>query len=57
MERLIDAGLEELTVMVYRMGENAKKALSVSINGFVEGKDYTSDVHEIAEILVQKRGS
>jgi phosphate transport system protein len=54
MERLIDAGLEELTVMVYRMGENAKKALSVSINGFVEGKDYTSDVHEIAEILVNR---
>jgi phosphate transport system protein len=54
MERLIDSGLEELTVMVYKMGGTAEKALSVSLNGFVEGKDYSSDVHELAEILVNR---
>ena len=54
MERLIDAGLEELTVIVYKMGGTAEKALSMSINGFVEGKDFSKDVHELAEILVNR---
>ncbi|MGO8806586.1 MAG: phosphate signaling complex protein PhoU [Candidatus Bathyarchaeia archaeon] len=54
MERLIDAGLEELTVIVYKMGGTAEKALSTSINGFVEGKDFSKDVHELAEILVNR---
>ncbi len=54
MERLIDAGLEELTVMVFKMGGVAEKALSASINGFVEGKDISKDVHELAEILVNR---
>ena len=54
MERLIDAGLEELTVMVFKMGGVAEKALSASINGFVEGKDNSKDVHELAEILVNR---
>ena len=34
MQRLIDTGLEELTVMVYKMGKAAEKALSTSIYGF-----------------------
>ncbi len=54
MERLIDAGLEELTVMVFKMGGVAEKALSASINGFVEGRDFTKDVHELSEILVNR---
>jgi phosphate transport system protein len=54
MERLIDAGLEELTVMVFKMGGVAEKALSASINGFVEGKDYSKGVHELSEILVNR---
>jgi phosphate transport system protein len=54
MERLIDAGLEELTVMVFKMGGVAEKALSTSINGFIEGKDFSKDVHELAEILVNR---
>jgi phosphate transport system protein len=54
MERLIDTGLEELTVMVFRMGGVAEKALSASINGFIEGKDNSKDVHELAEILVNR---
>jgi phosphate transport system protein len=54
MQRLIDTGLEELTVMVYKMGGVAEKALVISINGFVDGKDVSKDVHELAEILVNR---
>lgn len=54
MQRLLDSGLEELTVMVYRMGGLAEKALSLSLNGFIEGKDASQDVHEISENLVNK---
>jgi phosphate transport system protein len=50
MQRL----LEELTVMVYKMGGAAEKALSTSINGFIEGKDTSKDVHELSEILVNR---
>jgi phosphate transport system protein len=54
MERLIDSGLEELTVMVYKMGGLAEKALATSIDGFIKGKDVTKEVHELAEILVSR---
>jgi phosphate transport system protein len=54
MERLLDSGLEELTVMVYKMGGLAEKALATSIDGFVEGKDVSKEVHELAEILVSR---
>ena len=54
MQRLLDTGLEELTVMVYRMGGLAEKALALSISGFVEGKDLSKDVHEVSENLVNK---
>jgi len=54
MQRLLDSGLEELTVMVYRMGGLAEKALSLSITGFIERKDFSQDVHELSENLVNK---
>jgi phosphate transport system protein len=54
MQRLLDSGLEELTVMVYKMGEVAEKALSISINGFVDGKDVSKSVLELSEILVNR---
>ena len=54
MERLLDQGLEELTVMVYRMGKVAEKALSISVNGFVEGKDESKNVSELSEVLVNR---
>jgi len=54
MQRLLDSGLEELTVMVYKMGEVAEKALAISINGFVDGKDVSKDVLELSEILVNR---
>jgi hypothetical protein len=39
MHRLLDVGLEQLTVSVYRMGEVAEKAIDVSITRFMSGKD------------------
>jgi phosphate transport system protein len=51
MHRLLDVGLEQLTAMVYRMGEVADKAINISINGFMNGKDVTESVSEISEIL------
>jgi phosphate transport system protein len=52
MGRLLDVGLEQLTAMVYKMGEVAEKAIDISIRGFMEGKDATGDVHDLSEILV-----
>lgn len=54
MQRLLDIGLEELTVLVFRMGTIAEKTLSESINGFVDGKDVSKAVHELSEVLVNR---
>jgi phosphate transport system protein len=51
MHRLLDVGLEQLTALVYRMGEVAEKAITISINGYVNGKDTTDSEHEISDIL------
>ena len=52
MYRLLDKGLEQLTAMVFKMGEAAEKSLALSIGGFIEGKDNSNSVHELSEILV-----
>jgi phosphate transport system protein len=52
MHRLLDKGLEQLTTMVFRMGETAEKALTIAIDGFVREKDKSEDVQELSEILV-----
>ncbi len=52
MHRLLDRGLEELTATVFKMGEAAEKALSLSIGSFVGGKDSSDDVHELSDMLV-----
>jgi phosphate transport system protein len=51
MNRLLDVGLEQLTVMVYRMGEVAEKAIDLSITGFMNGKDATAAVRELSDVL------
>jgi phosphate transport system protein len=51
MTRLLDVGLEQLTVMVYKSGEVAESAINVSIRGFMNGKDATNAVHELSDIL------
>jgi phosphate transport system protein len=52
MSRLLDSGLEQLTVKVYKMGEVAEKALSISFSGFMRGRDVSEEVHDISEVLV-----
>ncbi len=52
MQRLLDKGLEQLTTVVFRMGEIAQKALSISVSGYIQGKDVSEHVHELSEILV-----
>jgi phosphate transport system protein len=51
MHRLLDMGLEQLTAVIYKMGEVAEKAIDVSITGFMNGKDATAAVHELSDIL------
>ena len=51
MTRLLDVGLEQLTVIVYRMGEVAEKVMTTSFNGFITGKDTTSTVQDVSEML------
>jgi len=52
MSRLLAVGLEQLTVMVYKMGEIAEKTVNISVSGFMAGKDVTRDVHGLSEVLV-----
>lgn len=52
MSRLLDVGLEQLTAMVYKMGELAEKTIDISVSGFMAGKDVTREVHELSEVLV-----
>src|SRR4030042_5758920 len=51
MTRLLDVGLEQLTVMVCKSGEVAKNAINMSIRGFMRGKDATEAVRELSDIL------
>ena len=48
----MDVGLEQLTTLLYKMGEVAKKTMDLSIRGFMTGKDCTEDVREFSDILV-----
>jgi len=51
MTRLLDTGLEQLTVLVYKSGEVAKCAIDLSIKGFMEGKDETKAVRELSDFV------
>ena len=51
MTRLLDVGLEKLTVLIYKMGEVAEKAINVSITRFMNREDATKVVHDISDIL------
>ena len=51
MTRLLDAGLEQLTMMVYKSGEVAKSAINMSIRCFMNRKDATEAVRELSDII------
>lgn len=52
MGRLLDAGIEELTTILFKMGDIAEDALDLSIESFLEGTDASDRVHSISEILL-----
>ena len=52
MSRLLDTGLEQLTTIVFRMGEVAQRAINIAVDGFMEGEDVGDEVHELSELLV-----
>ena len=52
MHRLMDRELEDLTAIVFKMGEAAQKALTISARGYLRGVDSSEDVLELSEILV-----
>ncbi len=52
MSRLLDAGLEELSTMLFKMGEAAEQAVTVSVEGFLRGADVRERVGSLSEILV-----
>lgn len=51
MARLLDTGLEQLTVMVYKSGEVAKNALKVAIRAFMNGKDAMENVRALSDVI------
>jgi phosphate transport system protein len=51
MTRLLDAGLEQLTVMVFKSGEIAKNAINMSISGFMNGIDAMDDVRDLSDVI------
>ena len=52
MRRLLDVGLEELTTILFKMGEIAENSIDMSVDGFLEGIDISDKVHSLSEILV-----
>jgi phosphate transport system protein len=51
MKRLIDAGLEQLASMLFRMGEIAQTTVSISIMNYVEGTHNPKQVEELSDSL------
>ena len=51
MKRLIDAGLEQLASMLFRMGELAQKTVSLSIMNYIEGTHTPKQVKELSDTL------
>ncbi len=52
MNRIIDSGLEEQSVLLVRMGELTLETLTLSIHGYLEGKSVQSQVREKSDMLM-----
>lgn len=52
MSRLLDTGLEQLTTILFKMGEVAQRAINLAVEGFLEGEDVGDEVRELSELLV-----
>ena len=51
MARLMDKGLEQLTAMVVKSGDVARKAVDIAVCNFMKGKPTMSDVSSLSEII------
>jgi phosphate transport system protein len=51
MKRLIDAGLEQLASMLFRMGELAQKTVSLSVTSYVEDTPGHAQVKDLSDSL------
>ncbi len=52
MSRIIDVGLEELSVMLCRMAELTYETVSLSIKGSLDGTNVYSEVREMSDAIV-----
>jgi len=52
MSRLLDTGLEQLTTTLFKMGEVAQRAINIAVEGFMEGRDVSKEIHELSDLLV-----
>jgi len=52
MSRLLDTGLEQLTTILFKMGEVAQRTINIAVEGFMEGRDVGEEVHELSDLLV-----
>ncbi len=52
MDRIIDRGLEEQSVLLTRMGELTSDVLALSVHGYLQGKSVLAQVHEMSDVLV-----
>jgi phosphate transport system protein len=52
MSRLLDRGLEQLTVILFKMGDMAEKTIRIAITGFMNGTDVGDEIRELSETLV-----
>lgn len=52
MSRLLDTGLEQLTTILFKMGEVAQRAINIAVEGFIEGENVGEEVNELSELLV-----
>ena len=51
MKRLIDAGLEQLASMLFRMGELAQNTVTMSVMNYLEGTDGYRQVENLSDTL------
>jgi len=52
MSRLIDIGLEQLASIVFRMGELSHKTVSLSLSGYIKGKNAYEEVQNLSDMLI-----
>jgi phosphate transport system protein len=56
LTRIIDKGLEEQSVLLFRMGELTLETLNLSIHGYLEWRSVEEKVREISDLLAAMAG-